>query len=71
VKPQLKHNIRNQFKQLLREVVTEVETVHDDLSKQKEVEPEIQADIVDTDNQLDTGLWGEQDAHPNIVHGSW
>ena len=64
-------NWRNHLKQLVREVVTEVETVHEDIAKKKEAAPAEQADIIDTDNQLDTAVWEPEDSHPNIVHGAW
>jgi hypothetical protein len=56
---------------VLRKVVEEVKAANEDIDKQKERDSHVGADLTDTDNQLDTGVWEPADEHPNIVHGGW
>lgn len=63
--------LRRLLVEVVSEVFTDVHAIHEEHQKQLEKLPPETADIIDTDNQVDAGIWGDQDARPNIVHGSW
>jgi hypothetical protein len=64
-------NLKQRLIGLVTEVATEVYSIHEEARKEIESLPEPVADIVNTNNQLDTGVWEPNEEHPNIVHGGW